>query len=403
MRDILIIAHYIFFDNESGNSRFRYIAEHLGLCDENRVEVVSSSFSHIEKRQRNIQLAKIQDCKTTLLYEPGYKRNVSLYRFYSHFVFGKNLKKYLNNRKPPDVIYCAVPSLDVAYVSSVYAKKNGIRFILDIQDLWPEAFEMIFRVPIIKDIIFYPIKYLANKIYASADEIVAVSETYVKRAISTNKKLKIGYGIFLGTDIVRFDQYIDGSGYIKKEMDEIWIAYVGTLGHSYDLTSVFQALEQLKNNVKEKKVKFIVMGDGPLKGKFEDYVKEKKLDVKFLGRLPYNKMVTILTKCDIAVNPISHGAAQSIINKVGDYAAAGLPIINTQECEEYRKLVEKYQCGINCENGNSISIANAIYKLCIDKDLRETMGRGNRRLAEEKFNREITYKHIYYLIEGKNR
>ena len=43
-----------------------------------------------------------------------------------------------------------------------------------------------------------------------------------------------------------------------------------TLGHSYDLTSVFDALEILKrkgyNNLK-----FIIMGDGPLKKKFEGY------------------------------------------------------------------------------------------------------------------------------------
>ena len=42
-------------------------------------------------------------------------------------------------------------------------------------------------------------------------------------------------------------------------------------------------------------------------------------------------MVGMLGVCDIAVNSISKGAAQSIINKHGDYAAAGLPVVNTQE------------------------------------------------------------------------
>lgn len=53
----------------------------------------------------------------------------------------------------------------------------------------------------------------------------------------------------------------------------------------------------------------------------------------------YPEMCGRLVACYIAVNPITHGAAQSIINKHGDYAASGLPVVNTQECEEYRNLV----------------------------------------------------------------
>ncbi len=36
-----------------------------------------------------------------------------------------------------------MPSLDVAKVAAKYAKENNIRFIIDIQDLWPEAFRMV--------------------------------------------------------------------------------------------------------------------------------------------------------------------------------------------------------------------------------------------------------------------
>ena len=72
------------------------------------------------------------------------------------------------------------------------------------------------------------------------------------------------------------------------------------------------------------------MGDGPLKEEFENYAEEKKVDCQFTGRLEYEKMVGLLCSCDIAVNPIKKGSAGSIINKVGDYAAAGLPVINTK-------------------------------------------------------------------------
>lgn len=36
-------------------------------------------------------------------------------------------------------------------------------------------------------------------------------------------------------------------------------------------------------------IKFIVMGDGPLKSEFEDYAREKNVNAEFLGRLEYEK------------------------------------------------------------------------------------------------------------------
>lgn len=40
-------------------------------------------------------------------------------------------------------------------------------------------------------------------------------------------------------------------------------------------------------------------------------------------------MITYLANADIAVNPISKGLAQSIINKHSDYVASGLPVVST--------------------------------------------------------------------------
>lgn len=109
-------------------------------------------------------------------------------------------------------------------------------------------------------------------------------------------------------------------------------------------------------------------------------------------------MVSILVECDIAVNPISHGAAQSIINKHGDYAAAGLPVLNTQESEEYRDLVCKYGIGINCNNADAEDLADKILILYYNEELRKIMGKNSRKLAENKFDRAVTYRDIFKLL-----
>ena len=109
-------------------------------------------------------------------------------------------------------------------------------------------------------------------------------------------------------------------------------------------------------------------------------------------------MVGRLCSCDVVVNPIVKGAAQSITNKVGDYALSGLPVINTQECEEYRNLIEQYNCGINCEVGNSEQVANAIVRLVSDEKMRNEFAKNSRRLGLERFDRRESYKQIIDFI-----
>jgi hypothetical protein len=308
------------------------------LSKEHNVEIITSDFSHTAKKHKE-PLVHSWPFTITFLHESGYKKNISIQRFASHYAWGKEVKKYLEQRELPDVVYCAVPSLTAPYEAAKYCEKNGIRFIIDIQDLWPEAFKMVFNVPVVSNIIFAPFNYRANKIYKRADAVCGVSETYVNRALKVNQKDKIGKVVFLGTSLETFDNNARNN-VVNKPDGEFWLGYCGSLNASYDLTLVFDALAILKNEGVNLP-KFIILGTGERESTFKEYSTKLGLDCFFTGKLPYDQMCGWLARCDIAVNPITHNAAQSIINKHGDYASAGLPVINTQENEEYRNLVEK--------------------------------------------------------------
>lgn len=391
--DIVIIANFVAELDGKYNSRFSYLAKQL--AKNNDVELISSDFSHTEKVKRYNSMNSFS-YKVTLLSEPGYKTNVCLKRFYSHYIWGRNIKKYLAKRKKPDVIYCAVPSLTGPWNAAKFCKKNNIRYIIDIQDLWPEAFKMIFKMPIINDIIFMPFKFIVDRIYKSADEICAVSETYVNRAFQSNRKKIRGHIVFLGTELAAFDENVRRN-LIERTDNQIWIAYCGTLGSSYDITCVIEALYLLeKKGVKS--LRFIIMGDGPKKKEFEKIAENKCVDAVFTGNLPYEQMCGLLSACDIAVNPITRSAAQSIINKHADYAASGLPVISTQENKEYRKLVHDYEMGINCGSSAAKEVAEKLQKLIENPELRIKMGNNSRKCAEEKFDRAKAYSEIVDLI-----
>lgn len=398
MKNILLIAHFTQAPGEKGNGRFVYIAEMLEKRG-HKVEVVTTNFSHEKKEHRDLVIEQPSYAfkyKLTMIQESGYKKNVSLKRLYSHFTFGRNLKEYLKKRAKPDLIYCAVPSLDASYIAAKYAKENNIRFIIDIQDIWPEAFKMVFHFPPLTNVIYSPMNKKAEFIYHSADQIVAVSDTYLQRALMVNERCQKGLSVYLGTDLSFFDRLANKKELIKPK-DECWIVYIGTLGHSYDLNCVIDALHILKLR-NHTNFKLIVMGDGPLRIKFEKYARDKEIYHEFMGLLAYEEMVKILVQCDIAVNPITKGTAGSIINKVGDYAAAGLPVINTQECIEYQQLLSSYHAGMNCTNGNPKEFADYLLFLSKDEKERSMMGKNNRKLAEDKFDRKKTYDQILQLI-----
>lgn len=393
MIHVVIVSN--FCRDLDGKDRFIYLAEMLQASGKFEVELITSDFTHDTKRPRDLGCLPNHQFKLTLCHEPGYTSNKSLRRLYSHRRWGKNVVKYIKSISRPDLIYCAVPSLTAPHLLSAYCKREGIKFVVDIQDLWPEATFMLFRNKLVHKLSIPMAKYIDGA-YRKADAIVAVSESYAKRATNVNHKPIPSMSVYIGNDGNRF---FAAKPDIKHDKHIIKIGYIGTLGYSYDIPCVINALALINKSHPHLSLKFLVMGDGPLRSRFEEQSMSLGVDSEFTGMLQYEDMVRRLCACDILVNPIIKGSAASIINKVGDYAFAGLPVVNTQESEEYRRLIETYECGINCQPGDATELANAIIKLVKDPELRTVMGQNARRLGLERFDRRTTYLEIQRLLE----
>lgn len=382
-----------------GGVQGRFINLAMLLHDRgHEVEVIVSDFQHSTKKHREIMDNKYP-FRLTYLHESGYPNNVHPQRLWSHYVWGCNVAKYIKHLKcKPDVIYSALPSFTAARMVGKWCNKNGVKFIVDVQDLWPEAFKVAIKNPILQ-LAFKPMELIANAAYKAADAVIGCSDTYRDRALKVNKKVKEGLTVYLGNNGQAFDEAREK--YLVQKPDcELWIAYIGTMGYSYDLKCAIEAIRKVTETRKVvKNVKFIAMGGGPLLDEYRDYARNVGIAYEFTGPLPYGKMVGLMCSCDIVINCLRTGAAQSITNKVGDYALSGLPVINTQENEEYRALVEEYNCGINCECGNVNEVAEAIIKLANDPLLCAEMGENARKLGTERFDRRITYFKIVEFIE----
>ena len=182
MKTIYIIANFCRKFDGTINGRFLYLAEMLanrGFC----VELITSDFSHGMKKFKEAPVDAYKSI-ITYVHEPGYQSNISFKRLYSHWKWGMNVGKYLNSHPVPDYIYCAIPSLTVALKAGKYARRHNVKFIEDVQDLWPEAFGLVIKNRFLRNVLLFPFKLYANRIYELADQVIAVSETYKNRAMS---------------------------------------------------------------------------------------------------------------------------------------------------------------------------------------------------------------------------
>ena len=101
----------------------------------------TSTFNHQQKKQRctSDATARLGDRYVIrMLFSPGYRKNVSVARIRSHRVCADNFTKAAVNERPPDVILCSYPTLELSLACVKYGRKNCVPVVLDIRDLWPD-------------------------------------------------------------------------------------------------------------------------------------------------------------------------------------------------------------------------------------------------------------------------
>lgn len=397
MKRIAVVNHFGTVPGEAGYSRTHSICMSL----ENggyKVDLITSSFNHWSKtfKDQSLYTSTNLPYSAIVLSTIGYQKNVSISRLKSHRLFAKNLKEYLHNQKY-DIVITVVPSLEAAMVSSDYCKESNIPFVIDLNDLWPEAFKMIIRNTFLYTIITSPIRRMANKVYRSVDGVIGTSETYMERPFAVNKKNAKKITVYVGTNMEDFDEGAKRNQDIKKSKNEFWITYAGSLGTSYDIHTLMKA-----GGILAKKgycnIKFLILGDGPLRSDFELTSQICGCNSQFFGYTKYPQMAAYLKKSDILVNSFVKSAPQSIVNKVGDYLSAGKPMINTCSDLEMRRLVDKFKFGENVIAEDEAKLANLIEKLYKNSGLCKEYGINARLTAEKYFDRKTSYVEIVNFV-----
>lgn len=403
-------------DETRGYTRFRFLSELL-VKQGFEVELFTSSFQHWEKAQRDTTRACYQNqpYRITFIPEPGYRKNLDLARIKSHRIAAKNLRDMLQKRfdedpRAFDLLYAEIPPNDVARVCAEEARRYGIPFVADINDLWPEAMRMVVNIPVLSDIAFYPFTRDARKVYQLLSAAVGTSDEYAARPAADRTEPYPHITVYVGNDLASFDAGVaQNADAVEKPADEVWVAYAGTLGASYDLTTLIKAgaelharreaqLSQSSSRITPP-IRIKILGDGPDRTKLEELAAQLSAPVDFLGYQNYPSMAAWLSKSDIVVNSLVKSAAQSIVTKIGDYLASRSALVNTGSSPEFRAKVESDGFGVNVEAEQVAPLADALEELARNSSLRKIMAARGRRIAEEEFDQPRSYLEIVRLIQ----
>ncbi|MBQ7196847.1 MAG: glycosyltransferase family 4 protein [Synergistaceae bacterium] len=308
---------------------------------------------------------------------------------YLSFVASGWLWNIFNKVKADLVFSFEVSPMTQVKVGCGYAKKHKVPHFVYVQDLWPN--NVISVTGIHNPLIIKPIDRMVDKIYKQADKIFVPSPSFVEAILNREVKVapeKVHYWPQYAEDFYRplERQKINSI----PEDDNFKIAFTGNIGYAQGL----EILPKVASLLKDKKVKFIIVGDGRYQSEFEKQIEALSVKDKFImiPRKPAEEIPEILSACDAGFISFSGGQLggevlweKTIPAKLQSYMACGKAIIASASGETQR-VIREADCGICSRLGDAEELAQGILKL-IQSD-HVAMGQSARKYFESHFNKK---------------
>lgn len=363
----------------------------------------TSAFSHRFKRPVD-QAALTAACgplsvTPVFLEAPAYPSNVSLRRLWSHRLLTKAFVKaasQLARQHRPDVVLVSSPLPGLALAAVEFAHRQGVKAIVDIQDLWPETFLRL-GPPALRPVlaaILSPMQRSARRAYGLADAIVGVADGYVQRAVDLTHSAAPTKMIPLGVELADFDAAVAAGrcDQYGKPAGEIWLAYTGSLSRSYDCQTVLEGFLLSLGELKARglRPKLWISGRGEMKDVLASRIRQAGAQdhVEMLGFLDFPTWAYLLSQCDVGFNSNFPEAMIFLPNKIFYYLAAGLAVLNTIPGQASR-IVSEGKCGLDYTAGNPQSCCRQLLAILENPSSLATMKASARDLASQVFDRSV--------------
>jgi phosphatidylinositol alpha-mannosyltransferase len=227
---------------------------------------------------------------------------------------------------------------------------------------------------------------------------IAVSEV-AKRSIS--RYFDGEYRIIPnGVDVHRFNPNNEKIEWLVKDNSKK-ILFVGRIEPRKGLKYLILALNEIIKFISD--VKLIVVGDGPFKILYEQYLNKNIEDkVIFVGKVGYDELPKFYVSCDVFVSPATEKESFGIV--LLEAMASKIPVI-ASDIEGYRQIIKDEVNGFLFENENYKNLADKIIMVLKNKNFVNKVVENAYKIVIEKYSWESVSKQIedYYYELLSNR
>ena len=281
----------------------------------------------------------------------------------------------------PSICHCHdLYALPIAYL---IAKWDGAKLIYDSHELEsafpnPTWFRWISR-------------QLEHFLIKRVDKVITVSDSIANEMVKQDSIKKPAV-------IRNMPEYVDmtGGNRIKEVLgiaeDKRIVLYQGALRSDRGLDRLIEAMRLLPGDVLS-----VFIGSGPAEAELKGLVTTMGLEtrVRFMGRVPYNELLSYTSSADIGICHIANTSLSyyySLPNKLFEYIMAELPVA-VSNFPEMAKIVEQYGVGVVFDPEDVKDIARAINELLEDREkyaqMKENTKRAKKVLNWENESRKL--------------
>jgi len=380
---ILYIHQYFKTPNEPGGTRSYWISKKL--IEYGHQVVVLTSSSTIDSKI----VRKVIDGIEVVYFKVDYNQSMSFFeRLWSFIRFMMYSTLYAFKLKKVDLVIATSTPLTVGFPALVLKYFKNIPYLFEVRDLWPEVPIQMggLKNPILKNLSIF----FEKTIYWHAKHIICLSPGMVNGVIKYTTTHKVS----MIPNMAKVDKFWPREKneqmmeYLGLSKNSFKVIHFGSLGIANDGMSIIHAAEKL---LKDSSVQFVFIGGGSTEEELKYYCHSKRLNnVFFLGKYSMNETSEIVNFCDVSIVsfknlPILYTNSP---NKFFDSLSAGKPII-VNSAGWTKDLVIDTNCGYFVNPDRPDELVTIINKLKNDPTLCISMGNNARKLAEEKYDKNI--------------
>lgn len=358
-----------------------------------------SSFSHQAKRQlvgaSTTELTD-EDYKLAYLRTSGYRSHVGVRRILSHRGLAREFLRLAHSQPQPDLIHVGNVPIELAIAAVEFASLKSIRVVIDIRDLWPDAYlEFVPRRlramrPLAAQVIQRGWPSL-HRALASADAFTALSEPYLDWALAHAGRARSAADAIVPMTYPAVTNEEIAEVTLQTLRDRLRLpdgslvaTYLGNVGHQSDFDTIVRAAKA--SSASGADVTYVVAGSGPRYPEIEEAAQSVS-SLRAPGWLEGDEIQSLMQLS--AVGLICYRDVKNfrmnVPNKFVEYLAGGLSVACGVPGEMTR-LVKESGCGFVYDSANANELHQSLAQLSTNSEMLERQRSAARSLHAEQFD-----------------